>query len=58
MGALLPAKKVPKEIAKVRGYPDGYDIVSPAHYPYINLQEFSSHFADSSIFSRARSSGS
>ena len=39
MGALLPAKKVTKEIAKVRGYPDGYDIVSPAHYPDIMDRE-------------------
>jgi glutamate synthase domain-containing protein 2 len=32
MGARLPAKKVTAEIAKIRGYPEGSDILSPAAY--------------------------
>lgn len=32
LGAHLPAEKVTAEIAHIRGYPEGSDIVSPAHY--------------------------
>jgi len=36
MGGHLPAHKVTAEIAKMRGYPEGTDITSPAHFPDIN----------------------
>jgi len=36
MGGHLPAAKVTAEIAKIRGYPEGTDIISPAHFPDIN----------------------
>lgn len=36
MGGHLPAPKVTAEIAKMRGYPEGTDIISPAHFPDIN----------------------
>ena len=36
MGGHLPAHKVTAEIAKMRGYPEGTDIMSPAHFPDIN----------------------
>jgi len=36
MGGHLPAAKVTAEIAKIRGYPEGTDIMSPAHFPDIN----------------------
>jgi glutamate synthase domain-containing protein 2/rubredoxin len=39
MGARLPAEKVTAEIAKVRGYPEGQDILSPARYDDIGNQE-------------------
>ncbi|MDD1718732.1 MAG: FMN-binding glutamate synthase family protein [Methanoregulaceae archaeon] len=39
MGAILPASKVTKEIATVRGYPEGLDIVSPAHYDDIKNRD-------------------
>ena len=32
MGGHLPANKVTKEIAQIRGFPEGTDIVSPAHF--------------------------
>jgi glutamate synthase domain-containing protein 2 len=32
LGARLPAEKVTPEIAKIRGYPPGTDIISPASY--------------------------
>jgi len=32
MGGHLPAEKVTEEIAGVRGFPGGQDIISPAHY--------------------------
>jgi glutamate synthase domain-containing protein 2/rubredoxin len=32
MGARLPAEKVTAEIARIRGYPEGMDILSPASY--------------------------
>jgi glutamate synthase domain-containing protein 2/rubredoxin len=32
LGAHLPAEKVTAEISKIRGYPEGTDIVSPAHF--------------------------
>jgi glutamate synthase domain-containing protein 2 len=39
MGAILPEKKVTREIAAVRGYPEGMDIVSPAHYDDIKNRD-------------------
>ncbi len=32
MGGHLPAEKVTPEIARIRGFPEGTDIVSPAHF--------------------------
>jgi len=32
MGGHLPARKVTREIAEIRGYPEGHDIISPAHF--------------------------
>jgi len=32
MGGHLPAEKVTKEIAEIRGFPEGVDIISPAHF--------------------------
>ena len=39
MGARLPAEKVTAEIAKIRGYPQGTDIISPAAYDDIRNRE-------------------
>ncbi len=39
MGARLPAKKVTAEIATIRGYPEGTDIVSPAAYEDIRNRD-------------------
>jgi glutamate synthase domain-containing protein 2/rubredoxin len=39
MGARLPAEKVTAEIAKIRGYPQGTDIFSPAAYDDIRNKE-------------------
>ena len=39
MGARLPAEKVTPEIARIRGYPEGTDILSPASYPDIRDQD-------------------
>jgi methylamine---glutamate N-methyltransferase subunit C len=39
MGARLPAEKVTPEIAAVRGYPPGIDIISPAAYEDIRNRE-------------------
>jgi len=39
MGARLPAEKVTEEIAKIRGYPQGTDIISPAGYDDIRNRE-------------------
>ena len=39
MGARLPAKKVTAEIANIRGYPQGTDIISPAAYEDIRNRE-------------------
>jgi glutamate synthase domain-containing protein 2 len=39
MGARLPAEKVTAEIAKIRGYPEGTDIISPAAYDDIKNKE-------------------
>ncbi|MDT8357240.1 MAG: glutamate synthase-related protein, partial [Methanomicrobiaceae archaeon] len=39
LGARLPAEKVTPEIARVRGYPEGTDIISPASYPDIRSRE-------------------
>jgi len=35
MGGHLPGKKVSPEIASVRGFPEGSDIISPSHFPDI-----------------------
>lgn len=39
MGGHLPAEKVTKEIAKIRGFPEGTDIVSPAHFDDIGNRD-------------------
>ena len=39
VGARLPAEKVTEEIAKIRGYPLGTDIISPAAYGDIRNRE-------------------
>ena len=39
MGGHLPADKVTDEIAKVRGFPPGRDIISPAGYEDIRNRE-------------------
>lgn len=39
MGGHLPAEKVTKEIAEMRGYPEGTDIVSPAHFDDIRTKD-------------------
>ncbi|MGC9445324.1 MAG: glutamate synthase-related protein [Candidatus Methanospirareceae archaeon] len=39
MGGHLPAEKVTKEIAEIRGFPEGTDIVSPAHFDDIRTKE-------------------
>jgi len=39
MGARLPAEKVTAEIAAVRGYPEGVDIISPAAFEDIRNRE-------------------
>jgi len=39
IGARLPAEKVTAEIAKIRGYPQGTDIVSPVAYDDIRNKE-------------------
>ena len=39
LGAHLPAEKVTREIADIRGYPEGTDIISPASYPDIRNSE-------------------
>lgn len=39
MGGHLPAGKVTKEVAEVRGFPEGTDIVSPARFDDINNKE-------------------
>jgi glutamate synthase domain-containing protein 2 len=39
LGSHLPGKKVTSEIAKIRGYPKGSEIISPAHFPEINNRD-------------------
>jgi glutamate synthase domain-containing protein 2/rubredoxin len=39
MGARLPAEKVTAEIARIRGYPEGLDIISPAAYEDIRNRD-------------------
>lgn len=39
MGARLPAEKVTPDIARIRGYPKGTDIISPASYPDIRSRD-------------------
>jgi len=39
MGARLPAEKVTAEIAEIRGYPQGVDIISPASFDDIRGRE-------------------
>ena len=39
MGGLLPAEKVTKEIAEIRGKPEGVDIISPSSFPEIRDKE-------------------
>jgi len=39
MGGHLPGKKVTSEIGRIRGYPKGSDIISPAHFDDINNRD-------------------
>lgn len=39
MGGHLPGEKVTREIAGIRGFPEGADIVSPAHFEDITSRE-------------------
>jgi glutamate synthase domain-containing protein 2 len=39
MGGHLPAEKVTDEIAQIRGFPKGTDIISPAHFQDIKTKE-------------------
>jgi glutamate synthase domain-containing protein 2/rubredoxin len=39
MGGHLPGAKVTKEIAKIRGFPEGADIISPSHFSDIKSRE-------------------
>ena len=39
MGGHLPAEKVTKEIAEIRGFSEGTDIVSPAHFDDIKTKD-------------------
>ena len=39
MGGHLPAEKVTREIAEIRGFPEGTDIISPAHFEDIENSE-------------------
>jgi len=39
MGGHLPAEKVTHEISRIRGFPEGTDIVSPAHYKDIQTRD-------------------
>ena len=39
MGGHLPGRKVTSEIAAIRGFPKGTDIISPAHFPDITTRE-------------------
>lgn len=39
LGGHLPGKKVTKEIAKIRGFPEGEDIISPAHFKEIKNRD-------------------
>ncbi|WP_210409225.1 glutamate synthase-related protein [Methanococcoides sp. NM1] len=39
MGGHLPAEKVTKELADIRGFPEGTDIISPAHFDDIRNKE-------------------
>jgi glutamate synthase domain-containing protein 2 len=39
MGGHLPAEKVTKEIAEIRGFPEGTDIISPSSFPDIRNKD-------------------
>jgi len=39
MGGHLPAEKVTKEISEIRGFPEGTDIISPAHFEDIENRD-------------------
>lgn len=39
LGGHLPAEKVTKEIAAIRGFPEGVAITSPAHFPDIRTRD-------------------
>jgi glutamate synthase domain-containing protein 2/CDGSH-type Zn-finger protein len=39
MGAHLPAEKASAEIAAIRGFPEGMDIISPAHFDDIQTKD-------------------
>ena len=39
MGGFLPGQKVTREIAAIRGFREGQDIISPSHFPDIRTKE-------------------
>ena len=39
MGGHLPGQKVTREIAEIRGFPEGEDIISPSHFKDIRTRE-------------------
>ena len=39
MGGHLPGNKVTAEIAEIRGFPEGTDIISPSHFPEIKSRD-------------------
>ena len=54
MGGHLPGKKVTAEIAEVRGFPEGTDIVSPSRFPDIRNRD---ELKDTMTMLRERSGG-
>ena len=54
MGGHLPGKKVTAEIAAIRGFPEGTDIISPSHFPDIKNRE---DLKDTVTMLRERSGG-
>ncbi|MGD2246517.1 MAG: glutamate synthase-related protein, partial [Candidatus Aminicenantes bacterium] len=54
MGGHLPGKKVTAEIARIRGFPEGTDIVSPSRFPDITNRD---ELKDAVAMLRERSGG-
>ncbi|MGD9346448.1 MAG: glutamate synthase-related protein [Candidatus Aminicenantes bacterium] len=54
MGGHLPATKVTPEIAKIRGFPEGTDIISPARFPDVKSKD---DLKDTVTMLRERSGG-